>query len=144
MWLHIHSGETLQEKIDRLNRDDKALQEALAGDYLESNGFTSVPHEKNSHDAISPKEVSLAEQFLSQLEKDYRIVTKNRWSSYGLQYQAKLVLGEYVSIGAVIQAALNLGFRVSPILNDDAFTPNAWIGYYPKSLSVLLGKYQLD
>lgn len=111
--------------IAKANARD-GLAEAMTTLGLGGFGLTEYP--------INPDEVSLAKTFLSKLEKTTS-VNRHCRGSYGLKHDAERYAGNYISNGALIAAAVELGFRVSPI----AESPNAYLGYTTKSWKAIVG-----
>lgn len=117
--------EEVNALIAKANARD-GLAEAMMTLGLGGFGLTEHP--------IDQEEVALAKIFLSKLEKTTSVNRRCR-GSYGLKHDAERYAGNYISNGALIAAAVELGFRVSPI----AESPNAYLGYTTKSWKAIVG-----
>lgn len=121
---HKSDPEEINVLIAEANARD-GLAEAMATLGPDGFGLTGRP--------IDPNQVCHAKTFLSKLEKTISVNRRCR-GSYGLKHDAERYAGTYISNGALIAAAVELGFRVSPI----AKSPNAYLGYTTKSWKALV------
>ena len=77
----------------------------------------------------SPDQVRICRAFLERCER----TKTGRIGSYGLKHVIERAAGEYVSNGACIQAAVDLGIVTRPIDPYNG-SPNAWIGVSRRSV----------
>ncbi len=78
---------------------------------------------------INSNQVRICRAFLERCER----TKTGRIGSYGLKHVIERAAGEYVSNGACIQAAVDLGIVATPI-EPHTGNPNAWIGVSRRSV----------
>jgi hypothetical protein len=105
---------------------------------INANGL-SWPGEPGQRDTAPPRgEVDLCRAFLARCER----TKTGRYNSYSLKHVIERAVSDYVSNGACIQAAVELGIRADPAFHGyglfGAFRtrhpPNAWIGVSKRSV----------
>ena len=79
---------------------------------------------KRQPNILSPLDEEQVERATKFLRECTKRSDRKKGYSYGLKHMAEEYAGDYVSNGALIEAALRLGYRVVP---EDERSPNAFV-----------------
>jgi hypothetical protein len=69
---------------------------------------------------INKKQVELCEKWIKEFVKERKTINKD-FSSYKLKHMVEEHFNQYISNGAFIQASKNLGFKIKPCGNINAY-----------------------
>jgi hypothetical protein len=100
---------------------DKPTMKPLS---LDANGIVSQPDTANHK--ISRKQVELCKRWLLTFTERCQVGHETGWYSYGLKHSIECGADTYISNGALIQAAQELGIEIHHQTHPR--TVNAWLG----------------